>query len=113
MATYRYHWTPRSNLASIASHGLDPERASGKLRVVWSCEAERVLWAVGHVARHHECAPDDMVLLRIRVDGVPTKPSSWPCVTLLTKRVAPSRITYRADALSAKWVSVKRASAED
>lgn len=106
MPTYRYHWTPRSNLKSIAKLGLDPSRASGKLRVVWCCEWSRVLWAVGHVARHHESAPDDMVLLRIRIDKVPTKASSWPCVTLLTRRIPPSRICVATADIGGKWRAI-------
>lgn len=90
--TYRYHWTPRHSLDSIRTHGLDPAYARGRLSVVWCCSEERVLWAVGHVARHHEVSPDDMILLRLTVDGIPTRPSSWAGCTLLTRRVAVSRI---------------------
>lgn len=107
MPTYRYHWTPRSNLASIAVDGLDPSRARGKLRVVWCCEETRVAWAVGHVAKHHECSPDDMVLLRLRVDGLATRATSWPACTLLTGRVPPHRICGVRSILSTRWESIR------
>lgn len=109
MPTYRYHWTSTSNLKSIATSGLDPANARGTLRVVWCCEWERVLWAVGHVARHHETAPDEMVLLRIRIDGLPTKPSSWPRVTLLTRRVTPGRICVATAGIGSRWRRIGRA----
>lgn len=108
MPTYRYHWTPSSNLVSIARNGLDPEHARGKLQVVWCCESSRVAWAVGHVARHHEVSPDDMVLIRIRVDGLPTRPTSWPACTLLTRRVPVGRICGVRTILGTRWESIKR-----
>lgn len=108
MPTYRYHWTPRSSLASIAANGLDPQYARGKLKVVWCCDESRVAWAVGHVAKHHECSPDDMALLRIRVDGIPTRPTSWPACTLLTKAVSPRRIVGVRTILGTRWESIRR-----
>lgn len=108
MPTYTYHWTPRHSLASIAKSGLDPEYARGKLKVVWSCGESRIGWALSHVARHHETAPDDMVLLRVRIDGMPTKPSSWPAVTLVTRRIPVGRISVRPTMLAGRFVPLSR-----
>lgn len=108
MPTYRYHWTHRANLASIATSGLDPSYANKKRRVVWMCGGSRVLWAVSHVSKCHECSPDDMVLLRLRVDGLRLDGTSWPDVVTSAARIAPSRLAVRTDALSGRFVSLRR-----
>jgi hypothetical protein len=107
--TYRYHWTHRANLASIARDGLDPAHSRGRLKVVWSCEAGRVLWAVGHVSAHHECSPDDMVLLRIRADGLPFVRSSWPMVATIGRKIAPSRIAVVPFGMSGRATPIRHA----
>lgn len=107
MATYRYHWTHKSNLASIAETGLDPIYATKRMPVVWMCSATRIQWAVGHVAYCHGHSPDEMVLLRIRVDGLELTGTQWTDVFHCSRRISPSRICVRPDTLSARFVSLR------
>lgn len=107
MPTYRYHWTPRANLSSIAATGLDPQFAGKRKRVVWTAGESRILWACQHVAHTHQVSHDDLVLLRIRVDGLDGTRTSWPDVLVYGKRIPASRISgVRLSAL-AGWTSIK------
>ena len=107
MPTYRYHWTPRSNLESIAMTGLDPTYSAGRKAVVWTCDETRVAWAVGHVAHAHECSPDEMVLLRVRVDGLDGVRTSWPAVLVYGKRIPASRICGVRGILDFRWTALR------
>jgi len=110
MAAYMYHWTHRSNLASILATGLDPQYARGRLRAVWLCEASRVLWAAAHVSVGHQCEMDSLVLLRVRVDALTLKRTCWPLVQTSAAVVPPRRIVGVKTVLGTRWQSLKKAS---
>lgn len=105
---YRYHWTHRSNLRSIARDGLRTDLAESKRRVVWMCESGRVLWAASHVAHSHQHGADDLVLLRVRVDGLELTRTSWPMVQTCAVNIRPSRIVGVKAALDTAWHSIRR-----
>lgn len=102
---YLYHWTHKSNVASILASGLLPSFARGKMKVVWACDSTRVGWAVAHVASHHQCSPDDMVCLKLDVRGVNLKRSAWPQVYVNPHRYAPSRVVAILPTITGRWVS--------
>lgn len=63
--TKLYHWTHKKNLSSILCRGLYPDRARGKDKAVWLCEAKAVPWALVHVATGQRWAAGELVLLCI------------------------------------------------
>ena len=103
-----YHWTHRSNLSSIAATGLDPQFARGKMRCVWLADRARIAWALAHVSAHHQVSPDEMVLLRVRVDGLTLVRTSWPLVLVCKSVVKPSKLAGVRAILDNKWTSIRR-----
>jgi hypothetical protein len=112
MPTYMYHWTHRSNLASILATGLDPQYARGRLRAVWLCEESRVLWAAAHVAAGHQCEMDSLVLLRVRVDRLTLTRTCWPLVRTTAAVIRPRHITGCKSVLGTRWQSLRTAAKE-
>lgn len=89
---YLYHWTMRLSVASIRATGLDPAYATGKRVVVWLTTRDRVMWGCAHAAMHQRCAPDDMVLLRVRVAGLVLGRTAWAGVRTSSETISPDRI---------------------
>ena len=48
-----FHATPKRNLDSIRKHGLDPKRATGKVKGVWLHTESRKPWAILHIIKRH------------------------------------------------------------
>lgn len=65
----RYHVTLRRNLKSIQKRGLLTSRSTGKRKAVWCVTKDRLTWATMHVARRHNVALDELVVLHISLDG--------------------------------------------
>jgi hypothetical protein len=65
-----YHVTRRVWMPSIETSGLMVRFARGKMRGVWLCDADRLPWAVKHIAEHHGCNQADMSILHVNVNGM-------------------------------------------
>jgi len=107
MPRYMYHWTPAVNLASIAQTGLDPAYATGKRATVWMADETRALWAVAHAAMHQRCGPDEMVCVRVRVDGLRLTRTGWTGVMTSDKLIAPSRLSVVSVAFGRRGKSLR------
>lgn len=105
---YRYHWTHRSNLRSIARRGLDPAYADSRRAVVWTADERHILWAAAHVAHSHEQPIDELVLLRVRVDGLTMTRTPWRHVRTVATVIPPSRIVGVRLTPLARWTSIRR-----
>jgi hypothetical protein len=65
------HATPRTNLRSILSGGLDPARSHGARRVVWLHTPSRTAWAILHTSQRHLVNALDVAIVTVRI------PRSW------------------------------------
>lgn len=63
-----FHVTPARNAKSILKRGILCSKSKGKLRRIWLCDAERLNWALVHVARHHKTTPDQMRVFTCEVN---------------------------------------------
>ena len=62
-----YHATLKSNLESIRENGLDPDRATGKEKLVWLHTKSRREWAVLHTANRYNVSIDEIVIIQVNV----------------------------------------------
>ena len=62
-----YHATPKANLESIRTNGLDPNRSTGKEAVVWLHTRSRRDWAILHVSNKHKCEVSDVIVIEVSV----------------------------------------------
>lgn len=62
-----YHATLKSNLESIRTEGLDPNRSKGKEVVVWLHTASRRDWAILHIIQRHKCEVSDVIVIEVSV----------------------------------------------
>jgi hypothetical protein len=65
-----FHCTRRSNLESIQTAGLDPQRATQKRKAVWAGASSKIAWAIVHVltkARNRGCSIEDLVVIEVEV----------------------------------------------
>ena len=62
-----YHATPKTNLESIQSEGLDPNRSTGKEAVVWLHTQSRRDWAILHTATKHKCEVSDVIVIEVEI----------------------------------------------
>lgn len=108
MPRYAYHWTTRAAILSIKSGGLDPAYATGKRACVWVGSRERLLWACAHAAMHQRCNPDEMVLVRVDVQGLRLNRTAWRGVRICSTVIPPSRLSVCRDVLTQKWVPIQR-----
>ena len=79
-----YHATPKSNLDSIRTAGLDPNRAKGQIKGIWLHTASKQAWAILHTMKRHGCGIDDVVLLEVnlpRTDLTRRWRGLWTCAT--------------------------------
>jgi hypothetical protein len=65
-----YHVTPRRNLQWIFPAGLMVSMSTGRTLGVWLADADRLPWAVHHIAAHHNCHPSDLSILHCNVNGL-------------------------------------------
>lgn len=89
---YVYHWTHRKNLRGIAGEGLNPKYATGKIKLVWACEPDRIGWALLHVCERHGWNPDDMILLRVQTGCMTWRRSAWQSVYNCASLVPPDML---------------------
>jgi hypothetical protein len=83
------HATPCRNLLSIFRTGLRPDRARGKMKVVWLDTPSRTRWAVAHVARRHRTQPDDVAVLSLKLPRSAlrrTRRGTWVCFAVIDPR---------------------------
>lgn len=62
-----YHATPKRNLDSIRSTGLDPNRSCGAKNEVWLHTASRREWAILHVVQRQNCDVNEVVIIAVDV----------------------------------------------
>ena len=63
-----YHATPRRNLDSIRKHGLQPQRATGRIKGIWLHTQSKTPWAILHtIKRHRLNSFDDVVILKCKI----------------------------------------------
>ena len=77
-----YHATPKANLDSIRTAGLDPNRAKGQIKGVWLHTESKQSWAILHTMQRHDCGIDDVVLLEVnlsRTDLTRRWRGLWTC----------------------------------
>ena len=62
-----YHATPKKNLDSIRTEGLDPNHSTGKESVVWLHTASRREWAILHTITRHKCDISEVAIIEVNV----------------------------------------------
>lgn len=62
-----YHATLKSNLDSIRTQGLDPNRSKGKESLVWLHTASRREWAILHTIQRHKCEVSEVAIIAVEV----------------------------------------------
>ena len=62
-----YHATLKTHLNSICDNGLDPDLATGKLKVIWLHTKSRRHWAIAHVQKRHKVTLEDVVVIEVNV----------------------------------------------
>ena len=62
-----YHATPKANLESIQSEGLDSNRSHGKEKVIWLHTASRREWAILHTTQRHKCDVADVIIIEVEI----------------------------------------------
>ena len=62
-----FHATPKRNLENIERQGLDPMRATGKIKGVWLHTASRREWAILHTIQRHKCEVSEVVIIAVDV----------------------------------------------
>jgi len=60
-----FHATPYWNFTPILKTGVDPKMSRGQLPVSWWVDAERVGWAVKHVAVRYCCDIREVIVFEI------------------------------------------------
>jgi hypothetical protein len=83
------HATPRKNVRSIFSMGLQPGLARGKRKAVWLHAQGKRSWAIKHVAQRHHVAAANVVVLAVRVSRSLLRRNRrglWYCPFLISPR---------------------------
>ena len=62
-----YHASPKHNLESIKTTGLDPDRSTGKEKAVWLHTRSRRDWAILHTCTRHKCDPSEVIIIAVDV----------------------------------------------
>ena len=62
-----YHATPKANLQSIRTNGLDPNRSQGAKNLVWLHTQSRRDWAILHTIQRHKCDVSEVVIIAVDV----------------------------------------------
>lgn len=62
-----YHATPKRNLESIRTNGLDPNSAQGKESLIWLHTASRRDWAIRHTINRHQCDISEVAIIDVNV----------------------------------------------
>jgi len=79
-----YHVTISSLAPQIWQEGLDPERSTGRAKVVWLASEKQLLWAIAHVARKHHCLISELSVFTVKISErrlVKTRwRGVWQCV---------------------------------
>lgn len=77
-----YHVTHAGNVGSIIEHGLEPDRARGKLKAVWLADSKRLHWAIAHVAAKHGSPMSALWVAVVHCDPRDLKRFRWPGIYL-------------------------------
>jgi hypothetical protein len=85
-----YHVSPASR-DSIATRGLLPEMARGKLKAVWLCTRDMIVWSIAHVALRHDVTIGSIFVYECHIDDVLVKRSAWPGIYYV-KVTIPARL---------------------
>ena len=85
------HATPRANLRSILSGGLDPARSKGPRQEVWLHSPCRTAWAILHTGQRHLINTNDIAVITVQI------PRSWMtrrrrCIWTVKCVIGPERI---------------------
>lgn len=92
-----YHWTHKDNIPSIARHGLDPAKATGRRALVWLCAGQDTAKRALEVCKRHGWVLDDLILLTVDVEDL----AVWPFhkVGFFTSEspISPRRIRFFGD----------------
>ena len=62
-----YHATPRRNLDSIRTTGLDPNRSQGTCKEIWLHTRSRTPWEILHTINRHKCDISEIVIIQCHV----------------------------------------------
>jgi len=63
-----YHLTPDENVWSINQHGIDPNKARGKMKASWYVSKHNIEWAAIHTSIQHHVTPDCLSVCACLVD---------------------------------------------
>lgn len=63
-----YHLTPAKNVSAVLKYGLDPRKATGKIKGVWLATLPESYAMEQHIATHQSCELKDLVRLEVLVD---------------------------------------------
>lgn len=75
-----YYATPKRNLDGIRKHGLDPKRATGKVKGVWLHTESRKPWAILHIIKRHDLQSfDDVILMQCDIPRSQLTLRGWAC----------------------------------
>ena len=85
------HASPRRNLKSILSTGIDPAFHKCSRPEVWLHSSCKTAWAILHTGNRHEVNVNDIAIVTVRV------PRSWlrrrrRCVWTVSQVIPPARI---------------------
>jgi len=72
-----YHVTPGRNMTRILHEGITPDKSTGRRKVVWLCTYRRLMWALAHIAEHHQVKIDDLVVFSVFTNRIETKRTAW------------------------------------
>lgn len=77
--TNLFHITTRDNLKNIVrDNQIKPDLSTGKKKVVWLVDWERVPYAVFHVAQRHNVKIDDLRIVKVKLHvGFRPKATRW------------------------------------
>jgi hypothetical protein len=81
------HSTPRRNLKSILTTGLQPGLARGKTKAVWLATPGKRQWAREHVSERHSTPEADVITLTVTLPREALrrfKRGVWTCPNLIS-----------------------------
>lgn len=96
------HVTPERNRASILAHGIRPQLARGRRKVVWLAKPARLKWALAHVEAHQRVSQLDLAVCVVdlhRYRVVRRRYGIYTCDTVIecVKMVTPWHVDLEAE----------------
>jgi hypothetical protein len=89
----RFHVTPWRTLWDIYREGLKCSKSRGAKHTIWLCDETALLWALNHVADHHDVRFSELLLLLVHIPAsfvIYVRPGIWRCV----QDIPPNLISY-------------------